>query len=298
MTSANIFDIKRFGINDGDGIRTVLFIKGCPLRCKWCQNPEGMVPGIRLWYGKGACVDCRGCEAVCAQNALNFDTQGLKINYDDCILCGKCIEACPTGALRFDAKKMTVTEAMREIEKDRVFYDGGGVTLSGGECTASPEFSLELLRACKTARVNTAIDTCLHVSPEILDTFAKAADMIIADIKLIDPDRHRKCTGVDNSLILDNIKRLAEKKSNVRLRVPLIPGYTADRENLEGIAAFIASLDADFPVQLLNFNPLCREKYCSLRQEYVFDLDQRMLSPEEMQERESIIVRHGLGTKI
>jgi len=296
MISANVFDIKRFGINDGGGIRTVLFLKGCPLRCRWCQNPEGFESGIRVWHARGACVRCRSCAAVCKRNALRFDERGLAIG-EDCVLCGECVRACPTGAVRFDAKKMSVDEALEHIEKDRAFFGSeGGVTLSGGECTASPEFSLAVLWKCKEKGIHTAIETCMHAPPETMDAFAEVTDQILADIKLIDPIRHVKATGTGNALILENIRRLSGR-SDLLLRIPLIPGFTADRENLEGIAAFIASLDVDVkpPVQLLNFNPMCREKYDSLRRTYGFDTNQRALAREKIRECESIMADYGLS---
>lgn len=296
MITANVFDTKRFSINDGDGIRTTIFIKGCPLRCKWCQNPEGLIPEIRLWYAKNVCVACKSCIAACAFGALSWDSLGVNIDHDACTRCGACVTACPTGAIRFDARRMSVEEALLEIEKDRPFYGtDGGVTLSGGECMASPAFSLAVLRACRERGINAQIETSLYAKPEIADEFCEAADRIIADIKLIDPTRHLAATGVDNALILSNIARLADKGANLLIRVPLIPGYTDDRENIDGIAAFVASLGRDdIPIELLNFNPMCREKYESLRQEYHFDPNQRELPEETVSALRQIITGHGL----
>ena len=295
MITANIFDIKRFSINDGDGIRTTIFLKGCPLRCKWCQNPEGLIPEISLWYAKNSCVACKSCIAACETGALNWDERGVKINHDACTLCGDCVIACPTGAIRLDARQMSVEETLVEIEKDRPFYGpDGGVTLSGGECMMSPAFSLDVLRGCRQRGINTQIETSLFASPETADAFAEVSDKIIADIKLIDPLRHKQATGVDNALILQNIRRLAEKGTNLLLRVPLIPGFTDDEDNIRGIAAFVASLKRDIPVELLNFNPMCREKYDSLRQTYPFDPDQREIPQQRVDALKQILTEHGL----
>ena len=295
MTSANVFDIKRFSINDGDGIRTTIFLKGCPLRCLWCQNPEGLIPEIRLWYARNICVDCKSCIAACEYGALDWDERGVNIRHEACVKCGDCVAACPTGAIRFDAREMRVEEVLFEIEKDRPFYGtDGGVTLSGGECMASPAFSLGVLRGCRERGIHTQIETSLYAKPEIADAFCETTDKIIADIKLFDPARHVAATGADNAPILGNITRLANKGAELLIRVPLIPGFTDDRENIEAIARFVASLNADIPVELLNFNPMCREKYDALRREYAFDPDQREIPEKDVSALRNILTGFGL----
>lgn len=295
MITANIFDVKRFSVNDGDGIRTTLFIKGCPLRCAWCQNPEGIDPQIRVWYAKNVCAGCRACVAACGEGTIGWDEKGADVDKQKCTLCGRCVSACPTGAIRFDAKRMSVEEAVAEIEKDAAFYGrDGGVTLSGGECMASPEFSLAVLKACRERGIGTVIETSLYAPPETADAFYETTDRIIADIKLIDPARHKAGTGVDNALILGNIRRMAERKADLLLRTPLIPGYTDDEENIEGIAKFVSSLNADVPVELLNFNPMCRDKYESLRIPYRFDPNQREIPEQKVQALKQILTGYGL----
>ena len=295
MITANIFDIKRFSINDGDGIRTTIFLKGCPLACKWCQNPEGLIPEIQLWYAKNICVACKSCIAACETGALKWDDRGVAIDHGACTRCGDCVVACPTGAIRFDAQSMSVEETLAEIEKDRPFYGSdGGVTLSGGECMMSPAFSLGVLRGCRERGINTQIETSLFASQEVVTAFAQLTDKIIADIKLIDPIRHKQATGVENTVILLNIRHLAETGTNLLLRVPLIPGFTDDEENIRGIADFIASLERDIPVELLNFNPMCREKYESLRETYQFDPDQREIPQARVDALKQILTEHGL----
>lgn len=295
MISANVFDVKRFSVNDGEGIRTTLFIKGCPLRCAWCQNPEGIDPHIRVWYAKNVCAGCRACAAACGEDAIGWDEKGAKIDTGKCTLCGKCVSACPTGAIRFDARPMSVEEALAEIEKDAEFYGkDGGVTLSGGECMASPEFSLAVLKGCRERGIGSAIETSLYAPAETVDAFCETTDRIIADIKLADPARHRAAVGADNALILSNIRRLAKRKADLLVRTPLIPGYTDDEENVEGIAKFVSSLDADVPVELLNFNPMCREKYESLRIPYRFDPNQREIPLQKVQALKQILTGYGL----
>lgn len=296
MKSAYIFDIKRFGINDGTGIRTVFFLKGCPLSCLWCQNPEGLIPDIRLWYVRHRCVGCQSCIQACPFGALSFIEQGVGIAEKACTRCGRCVEICPTGALRFDAVEMTVEEALSEVEKDRVFYDasGGGVTLSGGECTASPDFSLELLAACKARGINTSIETCLYTRPKTLEAFLLVTDKVIADVKLASSAAHRAATGKDNALILENLLMLARSDCDMLIRVPLIPGFTATEENIRGIGAILSSLPRSIPVELLNYNPMCREKYTALHKEYPV-LETRPLEAKQLLSYKDILKNYGLN---
>ena len=296
MTRALIFDIKRFGVNDGSGIRTVLFIKGCPLCCRWCQNPEGLYPQKRLWWMKTLCVGCKSCLQACkTEGALSFDETGLRIDENKCVCGASCIDACPSAALRFDAREMSVEEALNEIEKDRPFYGAqGGVTLSGGECTCSEAFSLALLQACRARGISTAIESCLYAKEDVIDRFAFCSDEIIADIKLMDEKRHLAATGKGNALILKNIRRLAEKGVKLRLRTPLIPSFTADRENLEEIADFVASLPGKVPFELLNYNPMCREKYAALRQNYPIPPEVKAFNKEEMKAFRHIFESRGV----
>ena len=298
MITANVFDIKRFSINDGDGIRTTIFLKGCPLRCVWCQNPEGLIPEIRLWYAKNVCVSCKSCIAACETRALSWDERGVAIDHDACTRCGACVTACPTGAIRFDAREMSTQDVLYEIEKDLPFYGkDGGVTLSGGECMASPAFSLEILRICRERGIGTSVETSLYAKPETADAFAEAANQIIADIKLIDSARHKAATGADNALILENIQRLVSSGANLLIRVPLIPGYTDDDGNIAGIARFVRSLGREVPVELLNFNPMCRDKYDALREAYAFSPDQREIPQERVSELRHIFETLGVTVR-
>jgi pyruvate formate lyase activating enzyme len=193
---------------------------------------------------------------------------------------------------------MSVEEAMKQIERDEVFFgETGGVTLSGGECTASPEFSLAVLQACRDKGINTAIETCMYAPPGVMDEFAEAANSIIADIKLIDPERHREATGADNALILENFERLAQYKKELLVRIPLIPGYTADEENIKSIAEYVAGVNPKIPVELINFNPMCTGKYASLRRDFIENAPAHPFSNSQMKAFAKIVSDCGLQVK-
>lgn len=230
------------------------------------------------------------------REALSADGKGIRIDDKKCNLCGDCVKACPTGAMLPDSVSMSVDEAISEIERDKVFYgENGGVTLSGGECTASPEFSLAVLKECRKRGIHTAIETCMHAPPGVMSEFADYTDSIIADIKIIDPKRHKEATGVDNSLILSNFEYLAANKKELIIRIPLIPGYTADKENISGIAEYIAGINKKVPVELINFNPMCTGKYLSLRKDFITDTAASPYPRTRMEEFAKIITDHGLS---
>ncbi len=295
MSAAAVFDLKRFALHDGDGIRTTLFIKGCPLRCAWCQNPEGLSSGIRLWYTRNDCLGCRACERSCGLHAIAWGEEGVRVDRARCNLCGDCVKACPAGALRFDGELVSAQDAIAEIRKDRVFFGrDGGVTLSGGECMQSPDFTLEVLRGCRKLGIGTHIETCLYAPAETVAEIADLCDCVIADIKLMDPVRHKAATGMDNALILENIRMLAKRGTNLLLRTPLIPGYTDDAENIAAIADFVASLGADIPLELLNFNPMFVGKYKALGLECAFGADQKELPRERVNTLRQIVEDHGV----
>ena len=295
MSTAAVFDFKRFALHDGDGIRTTLFIKGCPLRCIWCQNPEGLSAKIRVWYTRSDCLGCKACVDSCKLRAIDWGQEGTRVDHALCNLCGDCVKACPAGALRFDGASISAEEAIAEIEKDMVFFGkDGGVTLSGGECLAYPEFTLDVLRGCRQRGIGTNIETSLYAPAEVVEAVADLCDRVIADIKMMDPVRHKAATGVDNALILSNIRLLAKRGANLLLRTPLIPGYTDDPENIAAIAEFIARLDADIPLELLNFNPMFKGKYQALGLECKFNADASELPKERVELLQKIVSGHGV----
>lgn len=263
-----VFEVKRFAVHDGPGLRTTLFLKGCPLRCPWCQNPEGLHLEPRLWYKEADCLRCGNCVAACQERALALDER-VHIDRAACTLCKRCLDACPTGALLLDGREVSADEAEETLLQDAVFYaEGGGITLSGGEVMAQWPFALELLRRMRARGVDTAIETCLLVKQDVLSRFLGLVDHFIVDIKYFDGAEHRRVLGESNELILANYRYLVEKGADVLVRTPLIPGYTATEANIRAIARFVRLTDANARYELLNFNPLCRSKYAALEEDY------------------------------
>lgn len=263
-----VFEVKRFAVHDGPGLRTTLFLKGCPLRCPWCQNPEGLHLEPHLWYKEADCLRCGNCVATCQERALALDER-VHIDQAACVLCKRCLDACPTGALLLDGREVSADEAEETLLQDAVFYaEGGGITLSGGEVMAQWPFALELLRRMRARGVDTAIETCLLVKQDVLSRFLELVDHFIVDIKYFDGAEHRRVLGESNELILANYRYLVEKGADVLVRTPLIPGYTATEANIRAIARFVRLTDANARYELLNFNPLCRSKYAALEEDY------------------------------
>lgn len=258
-----IFNIQRFSIHDGPGIRTVVFFKGCPLRCLWCHNPEGQIMKKEMVIWDDRCIGCKTCVKTCSNSAVEDPSK--------CILCGECVKECPAGAREIAGKEMTVEEIMTEIEKDRVFYEesSGGVTFSGGEPLFQPAFLINLLKKCKENGVNTAIETCGYSSWETLLSVSKYTDLFLFDIKVMDEQSHRKFTGVSNKMILENLKRLSSNHRNILVRIPVVPGVNDSIENINKTAEFVSSLGIK-EVHLLPFHKGGVEKYRRLRRDYKF----------------------------
>lgn len=240
-----VFDIQRFCIHDGPGIRTVVFFKGCPLHCRWCQNPEGLNPQVEISFTRERCVGCRECLKVCPLGAITFEKIG-RIDRELCDRCGKCAEVCCAAALRVVGRAYTGGQLLEEATADMLFFSssGGGITLSGGEPTYQAEFLAGFLPLCKERGLHVALETCGHVSWEALEQLLPLVDLVLYDIKAVDSALHLKLTGVSNELVLANLERaLDEYRSKVAIRVPLIPGLTATVRNLADIARLLKKRD-------------------------------------------------------
>lgn len=303
MTISNlqVFDIKRFSTHDGQGIRTTVFLKGCPLRCKWCQNPEGLRPKRQILYMENKCIHCLSCVHACQSQGVTYQDGQLCLNRYAEEDWESIVDACPTRALQFDSSSYSVSEIMEEIKKDESFFRyGGGVTISGGEPFLQPDGLLSLLIACKEEGIHTAIETSLYVDQKWLRKALPYLDQIYADCKVFDSNQHKKWTGVHNSMILDNIRYLltSEKKDQVIVRTPLIPTMTATKENISQISAFLTSIYPDVHYEILNYNPLAKSKYAYLDMEYCFDDNPKLYSSEVMNEFYQVAKENGIQNLI
>ena len=259
---ALIFDIKRYAINDGPGIRTTLFLKGCPMRCVWCHNPESWTPQPQVLYKKTKCIGCQTCVSVCPQQLLRLTPDGIVME-NSCSVCSRCAEECPTTALEMCGKEWPMEALMAEIEKERdVMEDsGGGVTLCGGEPLMHPTYTLELLKELGRRGFHRTVDTSLYAPQEIVAEVAKECELILADLKIMDLDRHRLYTGVPNDLILQNIRYLAENGHPFLIRIPLIKGINADEQNMDATGRFLESLLPSITVHLLPYHDVGKDKH-------------------------------------
>jgi len=285
-----VFDIQRFSIHDGPGIRTTVFLKGCRLRCKWCQNPEGLGALKELvWWG-GKCVRCGNCVPACPENSLSLGADGIAIDRKTCVLCGACVEICPEAALTIVGREMTVEEVADLVERDRVFYETstGGLTLSGGDPTVQAEFSASILKECRARGIHTAIETGMFCEWGAFELIVPHTDLLLLDLKIMDPQEHRRWTGQDNTLIKANFERLCSAGGSKIARVALIPGMTATESNVQAIAEYVVSVDKTVPVELLNFNPLCKSKYEKLGREYPL-VSAKMITDEQMESFRQIV---------
>ena len=261
---ALIFDIKRYAINDGPGIRTTLFLKGCPLRCVWCHNPESWSTQPQRLYKKSKCIGCQSCVEACPVGALELTPDGIRPTGTDCTHCGACAEACPATALEICGREWTIEELLQEVEKERGVMEssGGGVPLCGGEPLLHPDFCLELLDALGRRGFHRTVDTTLHASPSLVRETAARCELFLVDLKVMDPEKHRLYTGVSNELILSNIRLLSDLGARYFIRIPLIAEVNADPENIAATARFLKSLSTPpEQVDLLPYHDIGKGKH-------------------------------------
>lgn len=289
MPDGLVLNIQRFSIHDGPGIRTTVFLKGCPARCWWCHNPESQSPGPELVVIGERCIRCGACLLVCPSGAARAGARGAPgaggsgpdgAGGDSpgdpggaaggsgpavppvCTVCGACVDACPPGARSVAGTLMTVDQVLEELLRDRIFYEesGGGITLSGGEPLLQFPFAEALLRACRRQGLHTALDTCGSCPREHLLAAAAVSDLVLYDIKVLDEDRHREATGVDAAPILQNLKALGDVHDNIWIRIPVIPGLNDDPGSMEAIARFVGGLRGIRQVNLLPYHRLGVQK--------------------------------------
>ncbi len=263
--NGTVVDIKRFAVHDGDGIRTTVFLKGCPLQCVWCHNPESISPLSQLAYYRDKCVACGRCVGACPNRAHAVADGVHTLDRDKCVACGNCVTACHAGALEMEGKAMTVAQVMATVMADKLFYDtsGGGMTISGGEPTVQAGFTLALLKAAKAAGIHTALDTCGFVSQEILAQLLPWVDVFLFDIKHITDEGHRRCTGQPNARVLENLRFLSDNGAAIEIRMPLVPTYNDDEATLHGIGALLSGVHIT-KMKLLAYHAYARSKYAAL----------------------------------
>lgn len=287
-----VFDIQRYSIHDGPGIRTIVFLKGCPLSCRWCCNPESQIMKPVVMYLKKSCVQCGRCISACSIGAISFDNPAF-VDREKCVSCGKCVDVCISGALSMKGRLQTVWETMQIVQKDATNYrrSGGGLTLSGGEPLLQPDFALELLKASKNRGWTTAMETTGFAPPEVIDRVMPFVDYALVDIKHMNSDIHKQLTGVPNERILENARRIASITSTV-VRVPTIPGFNDDPATFEAISRFALTMNGVKTIHLLPYHTFGENKYALLGQAYPMD-GVPNLSKEKQEELKAVI--EGLG---
>lgn len=271
-TSGIIFNIMRFAVHDGPGIRTTVFLKGCPLQCAWCHNPESLTAGVQAVLRHERCLRCGECAEACPSQAVVPGEDGYVLLQERCVQCGTCVDVCVADARELIGREVTAGVLLTELEKDIPFYEqsGGGVTFSGGEPLLQHAFLVETLQLCKARGLHTAVDTTGFTTPEILRRVSAWTDLFLFDIKSLNDDVHRRFTGVSNRRILENLRLLDQWQKPVSLRVPVIPGVNDRLEDLEPVARLAASLPAVRDLHLLPFHTSGVNKYRRVGRDYTF----------------------------
>lgn len=305
-----ISNIQRYSINDGPGIRTNVFIMGCPLKCPWCHNPECVHASVNIYWKRTLCKQCGLCLSACPRDAIHppipvdeamkDDSTYHKIDRTKCDMCMKCVEVCPDGALSKVGDTLSIKEVLDEVVRDKPFYinSGGGMTVTGGEPTTQPKYLLELLAKAKELDLHTCLDTSGHCPWEVLESTLNYVDMYLYDLKHMDSREHQKMTEVGNELILENLQRLAEANKALRIRVPVIPGFNDFLKTMMDMAEFLVKLPN--PVQgidLLPFHNWCQDKYRWLGLDWPMS-DVESMDPGELEEHKMLIESYGLECTI
>ena len=293
-----VFHIIHGSFVDGYGIRTTVFLKGCPLRCVWCCNPEGQLGNAEIKFTTSLCNTCGKCLKVCSLGAIQLEAEIIKVNRGLCTNCGKCLEVCYTGALDYFGKCMTVDEVFNIVKTDEQYYrtSGGGVTIGGGEPTFQAAFTLAIVRKCRENYIHTAIDTCGYTHTEDGLKILEEADLLLYDLKHIDPIEHQKYTGVSNELIISNLEKMNNIGKSIIIRIPLIPGYNDSSENIQASAEFLSGLKSVERVDLLAYHIFGKIKYEQLGRKY--PLNVLSLSDEHLNNIKQTFENYGLKVQL
>ncbi len=284
-----VFDIQKFCVHDGPGIRTTVFLKGCMMNCLWCHNPESLDQKIQLSFDSESCLSCKAC-LVCPNNVHVFEGQQHKVNFKDCKACGKCVEACQPKALKLIGKEMTVEEIMSEVLKDKKYYDSssGGVTFSGGEATMQFDFLLELLKASKDSGISTAIETNGVVPKEKLEKLVDFVDIFLFDYKATNETQHKNFTRVDKSKVMESLELLDSKNAKIILRCPIIPGYNDNDEHFQAIRELKSKYTSISSVEIMAYHDIGRHKWEQVGLDYILK-DLKSATKEDKEVWEQLI---------
>lgn len=294
-----IFDIQRYCVHDGPGIRTTVFLKGCPLRCHWCCNPESQKRGREVIHRNSRCTHCGRCIEVCKPGSISLDDDGVHIDRSLCTVCGDCITVCSPQALAFVGEDVSLEKVLEELEKDTLFYrnSGGGITVSGGEPLLQADFAESILRASHERGWHTAVETSGYASIKRVEQVLKETDLVLYDLKHLDPDRHRELIGVPNDLILKNLRAVDTWGVPLAIRIPVIPTINDSEEHLRALAELVAGLSGVERVHLLPYHRLGASKYANLDRPYPLD-GMEALRDEELDATRELFESYGLDVEI
>lgn len=289
-----IFNIQKFSIHDGPGIRTTVFFKGCPLRCKWCSNPESQLDSVQILWDQSKCSKCKTCISVCNQNAINLIDNRITINAQKCIGCLQCVSNCPNESLKNEGEYKKVEEILNKCLQDKDFYEesNGGVTISGGEGMSQPTFLKELVAALKKENIHVTIETTGYIGHEVFKELSILFDLLLFDVKHYDSDKHFEGTGVYNDLIVQNLKWAIENGINILPRIPVIPDFNSSLEDASKIADLLNDVGAK-SVQLLPFHQFGEKKYDMLNKVYTLK-NTKALHPEDLKNYQEVFINKGI----
>ena len=291
MSTGTVFDIQRFCVDDGPGIRTTVFLKGCPLHCVWCHNAEGLSGKVQLYYSAEHCIGCQICQAVCPVQAHRFTDSGHTVDFSRCITCGACVDACPNESLRLAGKLMTAEEVLSEVVKDQPFFEssGGGMTLSGGEPLMQGEFAISLAKLAKERGLHVCIETSGFCNHETMKSIAQYVDLFLFDYKHSSPEAHKRYTGVENKIILENLEFLETLEKPVILRCPIIPDCNDTKEHYGAIAALANRMKNIIEIHIEPYHPFGVSKYTALGLTAMYNSQEMM--PKDASEQAAETVR-------